>query len=125
MRLDILMALVLCWASVTHCLQTTEVSLKFLNNKEFQLNITIGNQIERFRLIKKNANVPTMLAGDNGVISNLQSLQVDNSQTSFNPDISQLNLANHQLEFYKFHQLHQSFVFRLTRFTKILTIVHL
>ena len=92
MRLDILMALVLCWASVTHCLQTTEVSLKFLNSKEFQLNITIGNQIERFRLIKKNANVPTMLAGDNGVISNLQS-QVCNFQTSFNPDISQLNLV--------------------------------
>ena len=91
MRLDLLMALVLCWGSAT-CLHTAEVSLKFLNNKEFQLNLTIGGKIERFTLVKKNANVPTMLAGDNGVISNLQS-QVGDSQTSFNPDISQLNLV--------------------------------
>ena len=33
-----------------------------------------------------------MLAEDNGDISNLQS-QVNQSQTSFNPDISQLNLV--------------------------------
>ena len=38
----------------------------------------------------KNAHVPTMLAQDNGVITDFQS-QVGNSQTSFNPDISQLN----------------------------------
>ena len=91
MRPDILMALLLCWARA-NCLQTAEVSLKLLSNKEFQLNITIGSKIEKFRLIKKNSNVPTMLAGDNGVISNLQS-QVGDSQTSFNPDISQLNLV--------------------------------
>ena len=67
--------------------------MKLLHNKEFQLNITIGSKIEKFRLIKKNTNVPTMLAGDNGVISNLKSQVGSNSQTSFNPDISQLNLV--------------------------------
>ena len=91
MRLDSLMALVLCWSSA-NCLQTAEVSLKFLNKNEFQLDLTIGSQMERFRLVKKNVHVPTLLAGDNGVISNLQS-QVGDCQTSLNPDISQLNLV--------------------------------
>ena len=91
MRLDMLMWLVLCWSSA-NCLQTAEVSLKFLNNNEFQLDLKMESQVERFRLVKKNANVPTLLAGDNGVISNLQS-QVGDIQTSFNPDISQLNLV--------------------------------
>ena len=91
MRQGILMVLVLCWGSA-NCLQTAKISLKLRNNNEFRLDLTIGSRKERFRLIKKNANVPTMLAEDNGDISNLQS-QVNQSQTSFNPDISQLNLV--------------------------------
>ena len=79
---------VLCWTTA-NSLHTAELSLKYLNNK-FQLDLKIGSRIERFRLAKKNAHVPTMLAQDNGVITDLQS-QVGNSQTSFNPDISQLN----------------------------------
>ena len=91
MRQGILMVLVLCWGSA-NCLQRAKISLKLRNNNEFRLDLTIGSRKERFRLIKKNANVPTMLAEDNGDISNLQS-QVNQSQTSFNPDISQLNLV--------------------------------
>ena len=90
MKLDmVMMVAVLCWAA-SNCLHTAELSLKNLNNNKFQLDLKIGSRIERFRLVKKNAHVPTMLAQENGVIADVQS-QVGNSQTSFNPDISQLN----------------------------------
>ena len=90
-RLDILMVFLLCWSSA-RCLQTTEVSLKSRKNNEFRLDLTIGSKIRRFRLVKKNENVPTMVAEENGVLSNLQS-QVGKSQTFFNPDIAQLNVV--------------------------------
>ena len=124
MRLNILVVVVLlCWSSAK-CLQTGEVSLKLLNNNEFRLDLTIGSNRERFRLVKKNANVPTMFAEDNGVISNLQS-QVSKSQTSFNPEISQVNLAQtFKLNFTNSIN-YRSFVCRLTRCTKILTGAHL
>ena len=124
MRLNILLVVVvLCWSSAK-CLQTAEVSLKFLNDNEFRLDVTIGSNRKRFRLVKKNANVPTMFAEDNGLISNLQS-QVSKSQTSFNRTFLKSNLVQTIKLNFTNSINYRSFVCRLTRCTKILTGAHL
>ena len=55
-----------------------EIILKYVDDNQLTLNVTEESKTETFELVKKKANVPTMLAEEDGIISNFE-LQVENS----------------------------------------------
>ena len=57
-----------------------EITLKYISSNEFTLNIMKNSKIETFKLVKRKANIPTMMAEDDGIISNLHS-EVGNTVT--------------------------------------------
>ena len=55
-----------------------EISLKYVDENHLKLNVTEEGEVETYELVKKRASVRTMLAEDDGIISNLEP-QVGNS----------------------------------------------
>ena len=65
MKVEVLIVSVLSICSF-ETLEAEEITLKYISSNEFRLNIMEDSKIETFKLVKRKANIPTMLAEDDG-----------------------------------------------------------
>ena len=119
--------------NIAASLNAAEITLKYIDQNEFTLNVTEESAIKTFKLVKKNVNVPTMLVEEDGLISNVES-EVGSSNVDVpdrrpsncisQPETSFLvcNKSNGILSNSQIFNF--NFSFSLMRFTMTLTAVH-
>ena len=119
--------------NIAASLNAAEITLKYIDQNEFMLNVTEESAIKTFKLVKKNVNVPTMLVEEDGLISNVES-EVGSSYVDVpdrrpsncisQPETSFLvcNKSNGILSNSQIFNF--NFSFSLMRFTMTLTAVH-